>query len=703
MTAYLFAYYADLHDLVAQQEARIRALVDALDIPGVSGSGDLAGACESILRHYRQPGMRQRVALALAAQERERLLHSGPTGGLSLVELSECLRDPTEGDRRWPEAEAILQSEHAQGEVRAILKRRADGHIDWTDRGPAGDIEWAFGVNRHRCFDVLHRAWVRTGNGVYPRAMEIHLADWLSANPTPAQYVHDPVWRELEVGLRLAGPWVLAFYGFPACAELTDVTRILMLVSVAEQAAYLRKYHKNHPNHLLMEMNGLAMAAVAWPELRESGQWLTYAAAKMVPQVRQQVYPDGAQNELTAGYHLVSLMHLDLFAQIVRGRIDVDRDFSSGLERMWEYLAGALRPDGQIPLNNDTDLVDLSHGLERVAGHYHRADWAYVASRGQRGRQPEGLPSRFFPWAGQLVSRSGWDAQAHWSFFDVGPLGVSGHQHRDKLHLSVYAAGRDLLVDSGRYWYKWDVFRQYFLGTAGHNGILINGCGQADDVETVDRPFEGAATVGDAFDYACGSFDAGFLGQEGLIVHRRAVLYLRGRCWIVVDHIRTDRPRTIQPLWHFHPDCTVERQGQDVASIDPGVGNLRITPLADWEWRVDLVKGATDPDTGRYRMWKADIVRGPDEPQVQGWYSPTYNTKLPCYCAVYRADIAQSATFAWVLTPARGTVPPVSVRTRRLGEQSLRLELGENDGQGMTVQVDLSGKLPVVSRAVTKR
>ena len=51
--------------------------------------------------------------------------------------------------------------------------------------------------------------------------------------------------------------------------------------------------------------------------------------------------------------------------------------------------------------------------------------------------------------AGQLVSRSGWDRQAQWSWFDVGPFGSSGHGHRDKLHLSVRIGSVHLLVDAG--------------------------------------------------------------------------------------------------------------------------------------------------------------------------------------------------------------------------------------------------------------
>jgi hypothetical protein len=118
--------------------------------------------------------------------------------------------------------------------------------------------------------------------------------------------------------------------------------------------------------------------------------------------------------------------------------------------------------------------------------------------------------------------------------------------------------------------------------------------------------------------------------------HTRALMYVRGAFWIVVDRIETDRPREIAALWHFHPDCTVELDGREAATTDPGAGDLRIVPLGGMDWRVALVSGRETPD-------------------IQGWYSPHYNLKAPAPTAVYSARVPESTTFAWLLVPARGT------------------------------------------------
>jgi hypothetical protein len=138
-------------------------------------------------------------------------------------------------------------------------------------------------------------------------------------------------------------------------------------------------------------------------------------------------------------------------------------------------------------------------------------------------------PSCFFPWAGQLISRSGYDQNAHWSFFDMGPWGAS-HQHNDKLHLSVSAYGRDLLVDAERFAYRGDVaqkFGAYARGSQGHNLILVNGKGQGKGQPVVTAPVnENDYCIKQDFDYGSGVFD-NFADTEGVFIHARSVMYIR--------------------------------------------------------------------------------------------------------------------------------------------------------------------------------
>lgn len=99
----------------------------------------------------------------------------------------------------------------------------------------------------------------------------------------------------------------------------------------------------------------------------------------------------------------------------------------------------------------------------------------------------------------------------------------TAHQHNDKLHLSIRAHGRDLLVDGGRFAYKEEVGQRFGEGYAhhscGHNVIIIDGQGQGSELEKTDRSLGKHRYVArEQFDYVRGRVD--FEEVEGKVVHR---------------------------------------------------------------------------------------------------------------------------------------------------------------------------------------
>jgi hypothetical protein len=378
----------------------------------------------------------------------------------------------------------------------------------------------------------------------------------------------------------------------------------------------------------------------------------------MTESMKGQVYPDGIQTELTSHYHNVALANFELFKDICdRANRPLPDFFNQTIVDMYDYIARTIRPDGYRILNNDGDRGSDRELLLKAAKKYNKPEWAYLASNGQRGNKPTQGPSYFFPWAGQLISRGGYDTQAHWSFFDIGPWG-SGHQHNDQLHISISAYGRDLLVDAGRFAYTGEVaekFRPYATGSAGHNLILIDGNGQAPGPKLADVPVdESHIKITPEFDYASQQF-ADFKKTEGTASHTRSLMYVRGEFWVVVDRIQTDRPRKIETLWHWHPDCTVSQDGNVIKTTNPK-GNLAVIPL------------------GNPKM-PAHFVKGQEQPEMQGWYSPEYNLFSPNTATIYTADIPRNQTFVWLLYPSEGKTPPVKARLISKNEEEVQVEV----------------------------
>ncbi len=586
---------------------------------------------------------------------------------------------PKASNRRVSEADSSLMDTYTFQNVAGRVPRLPDGHLKWSHNGPENDIEWAWALNRHYPVSGLLSAWFETGNPEYASYIDQFTKDWIIQSwPYPGVKSNTAMWRGLEVSFRVK-MWSQVFYGLMNTKYLSPATKLLILSSLPDHAHYARQYHAQN-NWLTMEISGLATVATSWPEFKQSKDWLTYAINTMTESMKGQVYPDGAQTELTSDYHTTALHNFVLFKKLCEAAgKQLPPFYNETLEKMYNYLAVTIRPDGFGILNNDADLRNNRDLLMKAAETYKRDDWKYIITGGSSGNAPEKGPSFMLPWAGQLISRSGYDPNAHWSFFDIGPWG-SGHQHNDKLHLSVVAYGKDLLIDCGRFAYRGEVadkFRKYATGSQSHNVLLIDGKGQGQGpLETTtpslnqDYRITGLkdSVAKENYDWATGSF-SNFRDLEGKCKHTRTVYYSRGNFWVVVDQVATDRPREIEALWHWHPDCVVQIDGNKVVTNNEK-GNLQIIPVNGPNWQISMVKGQ-------------------EKPEIQGWYSREYNQYVPSPTSVYTTRIDSDATFAWVLFPSEKSGTALQTEIVSANNQEMKIRVVTKNGQEWLVSVPL--------------
>lgn len=556
-------------------------------------------------------------------------------------------------------ADTILRDVFVVQNVRGQVPYGEDGHRDWYYKGPNNDREWAWLSNRHTQINTVLDAYFETGNPKYPEYIDLFLRDFIiKSMPYPAVKSSNSVWRGLEVAAR-AKIWSRIFYSLLNSDYLSPATQLLMLSSFPDHAHYNRNFHGGN-NWLTMEISALATVATNFPEFWNSKEWLEYSINSMTSSMKEQVYEDGVQTELTSHYHNVALRNFLLFKNICdQADKALPEFYNQTLESMYSYLAGSMRPDGNRVLNNDGDKGSDRQIVLDGASMFNNAEWEYVATNGKSGTEPSQGLSRFYPWAGQLISRDGYDANAQWSFFDVGPWG-SGHQHNDKLHLSISAYGRDLLVDAGRFAYTGavaDKFRPYARSTGGHNTILIDEKGQMPGIKVADTPLpEEHFAISPDFDYAWESFDQYYDLEDA--AHTRSLMYIRGRFWVVIDRIDTDRPRKIDALWHWHPDCEVKELKKSVVSSKNNRGNLKIIPLGKQPWNINFISGQEDPE-------------------IQGWYSEEYNKYEPNVASIFSTDISASQTFAWILVPFETDHPDLKIKRFKIESDGVKIRIKE--------------------------
>ena len=676
-------------DVLSRWPERVDLLFDSLDLdhPGLEqvkqeiDSGDRSGACRALLRYYETAGRCEWIV--------DRL--------------------PEPSDRHVEIADDILQRKHHKGDTVGTVPVD-NGAWDWNYTGPKGNREYAFNLNRHPFFHHLLLAWQKTGEEKYAEAFDRIVRDWIIHTVYPGedhQYVW--TWRVLEAGLRMRF-WLPAFHGFLKSDAFTPAGRLLMLSSFVQHGEYIKMHHWEKHNHALMEFDGLNRLGLALPELDKAEGWHQYAMRKMLGEMDHQVYPDGAHDELSSGYHWVSLRSYEGIADICRdaGR-DVPEKYRKRVVDMYDYWVGLVRPDGSMPQNNRADRRGPVNRILRAAEKYDRPDWRYIITNGEKGERPAGLPSRFAPYSGHMVSRSGWDADALWSFFDAGPAG-HGWVDPDALHLSVTAYGKDFLIDSGRFWYMRDKWTAFAHSSRAHNVIMIDGCEQVAKPEKVDEPLpEEQWGITEKFDYSRATHER-FENLEGEASHTRTVVFLRDTGWVVIDQIKTDRtmelepvmpgdgsddelaggesprPRTLTAMWRFRPERSVRvtDDGGLVTSDDEGA-NLAITPLGSVKWEVEL-------------------VRGQKEPHVQGWYSEKTTEWVPNTCAEFHGRIKDDAVFAWMILPTEsGPAHLARNADFSVSEGSAHVMFTRTDGLDVRLTVPLEEGAPDVTWGSSER
>jgi hypothetical protein len=328
---------------------------------------------------------------------------------------------------------------------------------------------------------------------------------------------------------------------------------------------------------------------------------------------------------------------------------------------MYEFLAAVMRPDRRFPQLNDGFILWDANRLEAAARDLQRPDLEFSATCGHRGHAPA-YASRSFPNAGVHVMRSGFDPDARYFVFDTGPYG-GPHGHEDKLSFELYAFGAPFIVDPGSYTYQPDdPYRNYFVGSQGHNTILVDGASQVRRWKdshmhpaTEDRK-HGDWLSDESFDWACGTYDEGYaefsLRQPSdakadvSTTHTRQVIFVKPDYWIIVDEIETDAVRDYTTLFHLAPDVEVLGHGGSGATLRSKRTSARLSlfPIGVDDLSCEVITGQESP--------------------IQGWYSQDHHKKEPASTIVFNTSPLKTTTLVWVLVPLSEEHDDVAVDVR---------------------------------------
>jgi len=550
-----------------------------------------------------------------------------------------------------------------------IMKHIIRGHdfgpdMDW-EADPNNYREWTYAINRFYHWRTLCEAYWDSRDEKYAREFCDQLVDWVRKNPVPLLNSGNGsyTWRTIECGIRQSTTWPDCLYKVLGSESFTPRVAATMTKSMIEHAQHLMTWPTGG-NWLTMESNGLGTIGILLPECKQSPLWRNTAMERMYAELDNQVYPDGAQIELTTGYHQVSLNNFLGLAKTAKlNDIPLPADYYDKLKRMFEYNLYVQMPNARTPSLNDGGASDILSSMQTAYELYEDPVFQWAATRGGQGTAPDHI-SHFFPYAGQMVMRSGWEPDAAYLVMDAGPYGY-GHQHEDKLSIMVHALGKTHIIDPGNYAYDSSPWRRYTIDTPAHNTIMIDGQPQrrratprADHV--VEEPIPtNVWLTSDRLDYGAGQYDEGYgPGRETKVTHHREVVFVKPDYWLVVDTLTGEGEHLYESVFHFDADeAQVDPDGLTVRTIDP-TPNCLIAAAAQEGIRATIIKGQLEPSIQgfiagqRWRpSWKDPTATAPD------------HGKREAPAAVFSLTREAPARLLYVIYPhPAGDVPQVRVQ-----------------------------------------
>lgn len=602
---------------------------------------------------------------------------------------------------RLPDPDRILKRQYS----RSGVTYQFEGDVNWIfnpTRAPgyAGDYdkEWTAWFTRFNQLSSLADSYRLTGYEGYAREAVYLIKHFLTVLPVPAAKArsvgeadrqgHDLylIYNELSTASRTSA-WVRGILSLVDSPHLTSEDLVAMLKGLYEHMLRMERHTASTPNWRAVEIRAMIDATVAFPEFKKSQQWRDWSVQRLVKEMDEQVYPDGAQVELDPGYHHLTMssfyQSVDLIAQ---SGFSLPQEFVDRLAAMGRFPIKISRPDGSLPAFGDASQRTSSQSYRNHAAVVARLtqdtdEILWYATSGKEGRKPD-YDSVALDWAGYYVMRTGWDKDDLYMAIKAGPYGAA-HQNDDKLSFELAAYGERFLVDPGMYIYdSSNPWRKYFISSLAHNTVVVDGLTQyrrdERDQWVATEPNDAIWISEPNYDYFSGYYNFGYTdftsypsgsSQRKLrVIHHRDVLFVKRGVWLVIDWLTpADRNEhtyeaLFQSLW-------------PISQTDQG-------------FVVGRGAGLTSATLGIYPVdseLEQSVVSSQMEPVRRGWIYSADSRLQPLPTAVVAQTVAGSTAQAYFLLPETGDQQEVSIRTLDLeGDAAIGGVLETAEGLAIT-------------------
>jgi len=364
-------------------------------------------------------------------------------------------------------------------QMNPLSKVKADESLSWnnlSDFGEYGDIKLIWEASRFPQVYFFINAYYASKDEKYAKACIAQIVDWIDSNPYPKGVNYK---CGQEISFRIFS-WINALEYFHKFISKSDEEKIVKniytsLLRVDANIDYAAKSVKN--NHSISEASGLLLGGLLFPQFKESKEFVKKGLKYLLEESAYQIYDDGSYIQHSFTYERLVLDVLS-FVIFVSEKIEFElpEEIKRRHLKILNFLNSFMQENGWLPNYGSNDGTNL----------FPIGDNDYRDFRGSLGfalrickKESLLLDKKIeFNDGGYYILKS----DEIFTFIRSHSY-VDRPGQNDMFHLDVWYKGENIFCDSGSYSYNTDkIDKDNFLGTIGHNTVLINNENQMKQV-----------------------------------------------------------------------------------------------------------------------------------------------------------------------------------------------------------------------------
>lgn len=347
---------------------------------------------------------------------------------------------------------------------------------DFWEENPFNNRSWQW---RLHWFEFIHYIIaydykVQDDQGLY--FCKSLIESWLnkySSSITDFEFI----WHDHATALR--AEMILLFYSYVYLYQKSwflkntvFMNRLLDFLKLSQNKLKSEDFYSKHTNHGLEQARVLLLLGIYFND----NESRTLAITRLSSELDYSFTTEGVHKENSPGYHqFVLKVFLGIISKFPSAILcGLEDKFHLVGDKALEFIAHILRPDANLPIIGDTELLPATDSYSTYFDKSNAYQWyLYSSSKGMKGIAPVET-FKVYPESGYAIYRTKWEEYS--KFNQIAQLTLKAgclsryHHQNDESNILLYAYGEDWLIDSGLYNYiNNDPIRKYMRGRTAHN------------------------------------------------------------------------------------------------------------------------------------------------------------------------------------------------------------------------------------------